>query len=105
MSYVRLNPNSSVTKEPGDDPDHSIRGYITKGLSPSDIRVINAQLLHKSLIEQTPPTPRPESYGEITSVVEQPSPKVKVSIKAKKVSKRENTEEPTNNNSVKVRRS
>ena len=62
-------------------------------------------MLHKSLIEQTPPqTLRSESYGEITSVVEQPRPRVKVNIKAKKVSKREPAEEPTTNNNVKIRK-
>ena len=98
LSYVRINPHTKVFKQPGDNSDKSIRGYITKGLSPSDKQVINAQLLHKSLIEQDPPPPRTEFYGDISSVVQQPRPETKVSIKAQK------RETPTSNNSVKIRK-
>ena len=98
LSYVRVNANNSVFKQPGDNSDQSIRGYITKGLSPSDKKVINAQLLHKSLIEQAPPPSRTEFYGDISSVVQQPRPEIKVSIKAQK------REISTNNNSVKIRK-
>ena len=98
LSYVRINPHTKVFKRPGDSADESTRGYITKGLSPSDKNVMNAQLLHKSLTEQAPPPPRTEFYGDISAVVQQPRPKIKVSINAQK---RENS---TNNNSVKIRK-
>ena len=98
LSYVRINPHRKVITQPGDNADDSIRGYITKGLSPSDKQVIYAQLLHKSLTEQAPPPPRTEFYGDISAVVQQPSPKIKVSINAQK---RENS---SNNNSVKIRK-
>ena len=104
MSYVRINTNSCVNKKPGDD-DSSIRGYITTDLSARDKNVITAQLLHKSLREQTPPqTPRTEKHGETTSVVEQTRLRVKVSIKTEKGSKRGTNEEPTASNNVKVRK-
>ena len=79
-SYVRINTNSTAGKESKDD-DKSIRAYITKGLSPSDKSVINAQLLHKSLVEQPPAAPRTEVHGEITSVVDGTNARIKVSIK------------------------
>ena len=59
LSYVRVNVNSCVRKTAGSGNDNSLKGYITKRLTPSDKNVINAELLHKSLVNQPPPPPPP----------------------------------------------
>ena len=63
LSYVRVNQNSNIVgpvptgKIPGSC--ESIKCHITKNMSPTDPQVVNAGLLHKCMVEQAEPTPKP----------------------------------------------
>ena len=63
LSYVRVNLNSSPvgTAPAGHVPGigESIKCNLIKTMSRSDPQVVNAALLHKSMVEQEEPIPKP----------------------------------------------
>ena len=62
LSYVEVNQNSSLVgpvpagSVPG--PSESVKCHIIKTLSRTDPQVVNARLLHKSMVEQEEPIPK-----------------------------------------------
>ena len=63
LSYVRINFNSSPvgTAPAGNVPGirESVKCNLIKTMSRSDPQVINAALVHKSMVEQEEPIPKP----------------------------------------------
>ena len=63
LSYVRVNLNSSPigTAPAGNVPGigESVKCNLIKTMSRSDPQVVNAALLHKSMVEQEEPIPKP----------------------------------------------
>ena len=63
LSYVKVNQNSSLVgpvpagSVPG--PSESVKCHIIKTMSRTDLPVLNAGLLHKSMVEQEEPIPKP----------------------------------------------
>ena len=63
LSYVKVNQNSSLagTAPSGNVPStgESVKCNLIKTMSRSDPQVVNAALLHKSMVEQEEPIPKP----------------------------------------------
>jgi len=63
LSYVRVNQHSNAKAPLANDKvpgtGESIKCHITKNMSPSDPLVVNAELLHKSMVDQLEPNPQP----------------------------------------------
>ena len=63
LSYVKVNQNSSLVESvpagsvPG--PSESVKCHIIKTMLQTDPQVVNAGLLHKSMVEQEEPIPKP----------------------------------------------
>ena len=63
LSYVRVNQNCNVKPPSSYDKisgtGESVKCHITKNMSPTDPLVVNAELLHKTMVDQVEPQAQP----------------------------------------------